>query len=174
MAQEIWEIEEREPTERELLFAESRKRFNEDLKRIDGMILTVLKAQIVVERSMIALLEANGRDPKHFFFTKDKIKECKKIDPPEVEQPIWGLLSKCSYVRNELAHSLDNQQIKILSEDVREAYIPFNETEREKQAIREMTHTQVVMSAIFYCDMFIMLAIDAKVAANEKAKTTPG
>jgi hypothetical protein len=77
-------------------------------------------------------------------------------------------------MRNELAHSLDNEQIKILSEDVREAYIPFNETEREKQAIREMTHTQVVMSAIFYCDMFIMLAIDAKVAANEKAKTTPG
>lgn len=168
MSQETWEIEEREPTERELLIAESHKRFDEDLKRIDDMILTVLKAQIVVERSMIALLEANGRDSKHFFFTKDKIKECKKIDPPEVEQSIWGLLSKCSYVRNELAHSLDNEQIKKLSEDVREAYMPFNETEREKRAIREMAHTQVVMSAIFHCGMFIMLAVEAKVAANEK------
>jgi hypothetical protein len=78
MAQEIWEIEEREPSERELLFAESRKRFDEDLKRIDDMILTVLKAQIVVERSMIALLEANGRDPKHFFFTKDKNQRVQK------------------------------------------------------------------------------------------------
>ncbi len=171
---EIWEIEEREPTERELLFAESRKRFDEDLKRIDDMILTVLKAQIVAERSMIALLEAYGKDPKHFYFAKDKIKGCRDINPPEVEPPIWGLLSKCSKVRNELAHSLDNEQIQILSEDVREAYIPFNETEREKQAIRDMTHTQVVMSAIFYCDMFIVLAIDAKIAANKQAKPMPG
>ncbi len=171
---EIWELEEREPTERELFLFEHRKKFEEDLKRVDDMILTVLKAQIVTERSMIALLEANGRDPQHFFFTKDKIKECKKIDPPEVAQPVWDLLSKCSYVRNELAHSLDNDKIAKLSEDVREAYIPLNETEREKQAVREMTHTQVVMSAIFYCDMFIMRAIDAKVAANEKAKTSPG
>ncbi|UWU75924.1 hypothetical protein N2603_39300 [Bradyrhizobium huanghuaihaiense] len=104
MAKEIWELEERVPTERELFFAEHRKRFDEDLKRVDDMILTALKAQIVIERQMIALLEAHGRDSKHFFFTKNKIKECKKIDPPEVEQPIWHLLSKCSWVRNELAH----------------------------------------------------------------------
>ena len=109
MAHEIWEIEEREPTERELLFAESRKRFDKDLKRIDDMILTVLKAQIVVERSMelvrriehmmltivktqviiegfmIGLLEAHGRDPQRFFYTGKKIEELRdKIDPPEV------------------------------------------------------------------------------------------
>jgi hypothetical protein len=168
MTKEIWELEEREPTQRELFFAEHRKRFDEILKRIDDMILTVLKAQIVVERSMIALLEAYGRDPKHFFFTNDKIKECKKIDPPEVEQPIWDLLSKCSYVRNELAHSLDDAEIKRLSENVREAYIALNETEREKQAVRDMTHTQVVMSAVYHCGMFIMLATDAKEAADKK------
>ncbi|MCA1551821.1 hypothetical protein I6F36_34045 [Bradyrhizobium sp. BRP19] len=171
MAKEIWELEEREPTERELFFAEHRKRFDEDLKRVDDMILTVLKAQIAVERQMIALLEAYGRDPKHFFFTKDKIKECKKIDPPEVEQSIWDLLSKCSWVRNELAHSLNDDEIKRLSENVRELYVAQMETEREKKAVRDMTHTQVVMSAIYHCGMFIMLATDAKVDADKKAKS---
>ncbi|UQR64302.1 hypothetical protein LRP30_02990 [Bradyrhizobium sp. C-145] len=172
MAKEIWELEEREPTQRELLFAEHRQRFDENLKRVDDMILTVLKAQIVVERSMTALLDVYGRDPKHFFFTKEKIKECKKIDPPEVDQPIWDLLSKCSYVRNELAHSLNDEEIKRLSEDVREAYIAVNETEREKQAVRDMTHTQVVMGAIYHCGMFIMLATDAKEAADKQAKSS--
>lgn len=167
MAKEIWELEEREPTERELMFAKARKEFDEHLNRIDDMILVILKAQIVVERSMITLLQAYGRDPKHFFFTKDKIKECRKINPTEVDPPIWDLLSKCSYVRNELAHSLDNDQIKVLSENVREAYIVLNETECEKQAVRDMTDTQVVTSAIYHCDMFIMLAKDAKIAADK-------
>jgi hypothetical protein len=123
MAKEIWELEEREPTERELLFAESRKRFEEDLKRVDNMILTVVKAQIVVERFMIALLEAHGRDPKHFFFTAPKITECKKIDPPEVGQPMWELLSLCTYVRNELVHSLDNEQLKAKANAVRDTFL---------------------------------------------------
>ncbi|UWU75925.1 hypothetical protein N2603_39305 [Bradyrhizobium huanghuaihaiense] len=34
------------------------------------------------------------------------------------------------------------------------------ETEPEKKAVREVTHTQVVMSAIHHCGMFIMLATD--------------
>lgn len=84
--------DEHQPTERELLFAEAHKRFKEDLARIDNMILTVVKAQIMVERFMIGLLEAYGRDPKHFFFTAQKITECKtKIDPPEVGQTMWEL-----------------------------------------------------------------------------------
>jgi hypothetical protein len=171
MAKEIWELEERKPTERELLFAESRKRFDEDLKRLDNMILTVVKAQMVVERFMIELLEAHGRDPKHFFFTGQKITECEeKIDPPEVGQAMWELLSLCSHVRNELVHSFDNDQLKAKSDKVREAYLAVTENERQKQGIREMTDTQMVTSAIYDCGSLIMMATEAKVAANKKRK----
>ena len=47
------------------------------------MILMVLKNQIIVERFMIALLGAHGKNPKHLFYTSAKIKECRSIDPPE-------------------------------------------------------------------------------------------
>jgi hypothetical protein len=169
MVQEIWELEEREPTERELLFAASRKKFDEDLKRVDDMILFVLKAQMVVERFMIELLEAHGRDPKRFFFTGQKITECRdKIDPPEVGKAWWDLLELCSHVRNELAHSLDNEQLKLKSEKVRDAYLALTPNERMKQGIREMTDTQVVTSAIYDCGSLVVIASEAKVAANEK------
>ena len=171
MTNEIWELEEREPTERELLFAKSRKRFDEDIKRVDNMLLTVVKAQIVVERFMIQLLEAHGRDPKHYFFTGQKIIECKKkIDPPEVGQAMWELLSLCSDVRNELAHSLDNDQLKAKSGKVREAYLAVTPNERMKQGIREMTDTQMVTSAVYDCGSLIIIATEAKVAANKKQK----
>jgi hypothetical protein len=161
-------LEKRQPTERELLFEEAHKRFKKNLARIDNMILTVVKAQIMVERFMIDLLEAHGRDPKHFFFTAPKIAECKKIDPPEVGQPMWELLSLCTYVRNELVHSLDNEQLKAKANAVREAYLAVTENERQKQGIRDMTDTQMVTSALYDCGSLIVVATDAKVAADKK------
>jgi hypothetical protein len=159
---------ERELTEREKFFEETHERFKKEAGRSDNMILTVVKAQIIVERFMIALIEAHGRDPKHFFFTAPKITECKKIDPPEVGQPIWDLFSLCTYVRNELVHSLDNEQLKTKSDKVREAYLAVTENERQKQAIRDMTDTQMVTSAIYDCGSLIVVATDAKVAADKK------
>jgi hypothetical protein len=161
-------LEERQPTERELFFEEAHKRFKADLERIDNMILTVVKAQIMVERFMIELLEAHGKDPKHSFFTAQKITECKKIDPPEVGQTMWELLSLCSYVRNELVHSLDNEQLKAKANAVREAYLAVTENERQRQGIRDMTDTQMVTSALYDCGSLIVVATDAKVAADKK------
>ena len=108
---------ERELTEREKFFEEAHQRFKKEAERIDNMVLTVVKAQIIIERSMIELLEAHGKDPKHFLFTAPKIKECKeKIDPPEVGQPTWELLSLCTHVRNELVHNLDTKVYRIAEE----------------------------------------------------------
>jgi hypothetical protein len=36
---------------------------------------------------------------------------------------MWELLSLCSYVRNELVHSIDTQKVKQQSDKVREAYL---------------------------------------------------
>ena len=117
---------------------------------------------------MISFLEAHAKDPKRFFFTSQKIKECRRIDPPEVDQAMWELLSLCSYVRNELAHSLDNEQIKLRMDAVRTAYIALNETERQKQSIREMTDTQMVTSALHHCGSLIVIATDNKIAEDKK------
>jgi hypothetical protein len=162
---------ERELTERERFFEEAHERFKKEAARVDEMILTVVKTQIIVERFMIDLLVANGRDPKRFFFTGAKITECReKIDPPEVGQPMWELLSLCTHVRNELVHSLDPKEVKAKSDKVREAYLAITENERQKKGIREMTDTQMVTSALQHCGSHIVVATDAKVAADNKKK----
>jgi hypothetical protein len=95
----------------------------EFVKRIEHMMLTVVKTQVIIESFMIELLEAHGRDPQRFFYTGKKIEECKdKINSPEVGQPIWELLTLCSHVRNELVHSLNIEKIKEKSEKARQAY----------------------------------------------------
>jgi hypothetical protein len=149
-------------------FEEAHELFKEHIARIDNMILTVLKAQIAVERCMISLLETHGKDPKHFFFTAQKITECKRIDPPEVGQTIWNLLTLCTYVRNELAHSLDNEKLKATIDAVRDAYLACTDSEVQKQSIRDMNDTQMVTSALYHCGSIIVIATESKKEAEKK------
>lgn len=133
------------------------------------MILIVVKAQIIIERFLVELLEAYGRDPKHFYFTGPKIKECKdKIDPPEVGQPMWELFEFCTHVRNELVHSLDTREINAKCAIVRGAYLAVARSERQKQAIQEMNDTQVVTNAMYDCGGLIVAATDAKIEMDKR------
>jgi hypothetical protein len=175
VADEQWVVrDDPEQTELEKLYEETHKRSMELVRRIEDMMLSVVKTQVIIEGFMIELLEAYGRDPQHFFFTGQKIAELKKIDPPEVGQPILELLSFCSYVRNELVHSLNTEKIKETSNKVREAYIAVTLNEDRKQDIRDSSDTWVVTDALRHCGGFIVVAAEAKVAADKKAKKTPG
>lgn len=172
--EENWVMPEDPPsTEQQLLFEQAHKRSMELVKRIENMMLTVVKAQVIIESFMIELLEAYGRDPQHFFYTGQKIAECKKVDPPEVGQPIWELLTLCSHVRNELVHSLNTEKIKTKSAKVREAYAAITPDGPRRQDILDGNDTDVVANALRDCGGYILIATDAKVATNKKAKTTP-
>jgi hypothetical protein len=170
MAIEHLTLEKRQPTERELFFEEAHKRSMELVARIDDMMLAVVKAQVTVEGFMINLLEAYGKDPQHLFYTSNKIKALRETDPPEVGRGMWDLLSLCSYVRNELVHSLNTEKIKAQSDKVREAYLAVTENERQKQSIREMTDTQTVTSAIYHCGSLIVVATENETARDKRQK----
>lgn len=85
MAEDQWVmLDAPEPTEQEKLFEETHKRSMELVKRIEHMMLSVVKTQVIIEGFMIELLEAHGRDPQRFFYTGKKIEELRdKIDPPK-------------------------------------------------------------------------------------------
>jgi hypothetical protein len=151
-------------------FEAANKKFKEDLERLDNMLLMVLKNQIIVERFMIAFLDAHGKDPNHFFFTSKKIEGCSVIDPPEVGKANWNLLMLCSYVRNELAHSLDNDKLKIALDNVRNAYLTVTDSEVQKKSIQEMDDTQMVTSALCHCGSLIVIATENKIEADKKRK----
>jgi hypothetical protein len=100
---------------------------------MDDMMLAVVKAQVTVESFMIELLNAYGWDPPRYFFTSQKIKALKDIDPPHVGQPMWELLSLCSYVRNELVHSRYAKS-EAVSDKVRQAYWPSRNASGQSRA----------------------------------------
>jgi hypothetical protein len=177
MAEEVnWVLaEDPPPTEQQKLFEETHKRSMELVRRTEQMMITVVKTQVIIESFMIELLEAHGRDPQRFFLTGRKIEELRdKIDPPEVGKPIWELLELCSHVRNELVHSLHVEKIKEKSQKVRDAYLALTPAGPRRESIKGMNDTDVVADALRHCGGYIVIATDAKVAADKKAKTSPG
>ncbi|WFU20779.1 hypothetical protein [Bradyrhizobium sp. CB3481] len=69
MAADQWVMmEEPQPIEQQKLFEETHKRM-ELVRRVEHMMLTIVKTQVIIERFMIGLLEAHDRD-QHCFFTR--------------------------------------------------------------------------------------------------------
>jgi hypothetical protein len=50
---------------------------------------------------------------------------------------MWDLLTLSTYVRNELLHSLDYEQIKTKIEEVRTAYIAATDSEVQKRVFEK-------------------------------------
>ena len=177
MAEEVnWILADDPPlTEQQKLFEETHKRSMELVRRTEHMMITVVKTQVIVESFMIELLEAHGRDPQRFFLTGKKIEELReKINPPEIGRANWDLLELCSHVRNELVHSLNPDKITKKSELVRQAYAAITPAGPRRQEILAMDDTDVVANALRHCGGRIVIATEAKVAADKEPKTTPG
>ncbi|WP_257170815.1 hypothetical protein [Bradyrhizobium sp. SRS-191] len=173
MAEEVnWVLADDPPlSEQQKLFEETHKRSMELVRRTEQMMIEVVKTQVVIESFMIELLESYGRDPQRFFLTGKKIEELReKINPPEVGRPIWDLLELCSHVRNELVHSLNADKIKEKSELVRQAYAAMTPEGPRKQGILGMNDTDVVANALRDCGGYLVIATDAKIAADKKNK----
>lgn len=171
MAEEVnWVLADDPPlSEQQKLFEETHKHSMELVRRTEQMMTVVVKTQVVIESFMIELLESYGRDSRRFFFTGKKIEELRdKINPPEVGRPIWDLLELCSHVRNELVHSLNADKIKEKSELVRQAYAGMMPEGPRKQDILNMNDADVVANALRDCGGYIVIATDAKVAADKK------
>jgi hypothetical protein len=57
---------------------------------------------------------------------------------------------------------------------VRDAYLAMTPEGARKESIKGLNDTEVVIDAIRHCGGYIVVATDAKGAADKKAKTTPG
>jgi hypothetical protein len=66
----------------------SRKEVFERIKKMDELMLTVLKNHVGLEQFLSEFLEASGKKPDEMSFY-EKAKECEGLGPPEVEPAIW-------------------------------------------------------------------------------------
>jgi hypothetical protein len=104
----------------------SRKELFERIKKMDELMLTVLKNHVGLEQFLSEFLEASGKKPDEMSFY-EKAKECEGLRPPEVEPAIWKVLCAANELRNKIAHTFEQAKIKAKMDALRAAY-PHQQT----------------------------------------------
>jgi hypothetical protein len=148
---------------------ESRKKLLERLQKINDLILAVLKNHLVVEQFMNGFLDASGEKHDELSFA-EKANLCKELKPAEIDPPIWSVLTKGNQLRNKIAHTLDQTEIQVKMDELREAYLAAL-TEKQAEAAKKLDDVRIAAAAFELCGAYLVAATDA--APARKKSVTP-
>jgi hypothetical protein len=161
---EIWEIEEREPTEREKLFAEAHKKATERIEQFEERVLTTIRGHLGAEQSLNALMKAGRRRRKGRTFS-GKWWVAKGLFVKEMTEELWEVLKVGNELRNAIAHGDKPGLIEAKIVELRKAYIDAN-TPQQKKYIEGMTEKQMITMAFSHCSSHMTVAANRIEKAN--------
>jgi hypothetical protein len=156
---EIWEIEEREPTELELKYAKAHKDMIERVARYDERLLTVIKNHLSCEEALNQLLGAASRSWKKKKFSGKLDVGRDQIKPNEMTAHLWEVVKVGNLLRNAVAHGHPESVIAARMVELRTAYLGAV-SPQQRPGIEAMTEVQMVGSAFNHCGSHIIVAAD--------------
>src|SRR5688572_24507105 len=92
------------------LLEATRHELFERVKRMDELLVTIVKNHIGLEQVMSEFLEASGKEPEKMTFY-EKIEACEEQAPQEVEAPLWKVFYAVNELRNKIAHTYDEKKV---------------------------------------------------------------
>jgi hypothetical protein len=142
----------------------SRNEAIERVKRINEMMVTVLKNHLVAEQFMDEFLQASGKKADGTF--ADKVERCKNLQPPEIGEKVWQLLTKGNDLRNKIAHTLDQAEIKVKMDDLRAAYLAAL-SEEQRKAAEKLDDIRIAAAAFQLCSAHLVAATETARAGKK-------
>jgi hypothetical protein len=133
-------------------------------KRINDMMVTVLKNHLVVEQFMDEFIAARGKKSHGRF--SDKVDHCERLKPPEIEPEIWTVLKKANKLRNEIAHSLDQAKIQINVDELRAAYLAAL-SDKQRPHSEKLEDILIASGAFELCGAYL---VGATVAVEDRKR----
>jgi hypothetical protein len=144
---------------------ESRKKLLERVQKINDLILTVLKNHLVVEQFMNEFLDSSGKKHDDLTFAK-KAMQCEELNPAEIDTPIWTVLDAANKLRNKIAHTLDQTQIRRKMDKLRAAYLAAL-TPTQAKGAEELDDILIAANAFELCGAYLVGATVAAQARNK-------
>jgi hypothetical protein len=138
---------------------QSRKKLFERIERINEMMVTVLKNHLIVEQFMNEFVAASGKKHEDLGFD-DKAKLCKELKPQEIDPQIWEVLTKGNRLRNKIAHTLDQAEIKVKMDELRAVYLAAL-SEEQRRAAEKLDDVRIAATAFELCGAYLVGATDA-------------
>jgi hypothetical protein len=138
---------------------ESRKELFERIKKMDELMLIVLKNHVGLEQFLSEFLEVSGKKPEELTFY-EKAKESEGLSPPEVDPAIWKVVYAANELRNKIAHTFDRAKIKAKVDALRSAYLAAV-TPTQAEAAKKLDDAKIAAGAMDLCVAYLVVATDA-------------
>jgi uncharacterized protein YutE (UPF0331/DUF86 family) len=136
----------------------------ERVDRVNEMVVTVLKNHLVVEQFMDEFLLFSGKKANGSF--ADKAQHCQTLKPPEIEPQIWKLLAAANQLRNKIAHTLDQAEIKTKMDEVRAAYLAAL-SDQQRPHSEKLDDVRIAAAAFELCGAYFVAATERASAGND-------
>jgi hypothetical protein len=146
---------------------ESRKKLVERVQKMDDRMLTVLKNHPILEQFMSEFLDASAKNNDDLSFA-EKAKLCEDLKPAEIDPPIWKVLTAANRLRNKIAHTLDQTQIKSKMDELRTAYLAAL-TPTQAKGVEKLDDVRIAADA---CELSGAHLAVATIAAQQRHKKT--
>jgi len=135
----------------------SRKEAIERVNRVNEMMVTVLKNHLVIEQFMDDLLTTSGKKADGGFV--DKMRLCESLKPPEIDPPIWKVLTAANQLWNKIAHTLDQAEIKTKMDKVRTTYLAAL-SDQQRPHSEKLDDVRIAAAAFELCGAYLVVATD--------------
>jgi hypothetical protein len=138
---------------------EAHKKALERNKEVNDLKLSVINNHLVVEQFMNDFLDASGETHDNLTFV-EKYNLCKKLKPAEINRPKRRVLFEVNELRNKVAHTFDEAEIRTEMSTLRSRYLAALTTEQAKGA-KELGDVQIVSGACSLCCSYLLAATNA-------------
>jgi hypothetical protein len=145
---------------------QARKEWQERKAKMDGLILAVIYNHLLLEQFIERLLDATSVDYSELTFFQ-KAKEGEKVQNDVIEAWVWPLVIACNELRNKVAHTFDQEQIKAKTAVVREKLLATLQP-RDVDVFSKFGDDRIAQSAMEACGSYIVVA--AERVKEEKKK----
>jgi hypothetical protein len=85
---------------------------------------------------------------------------CKSQNAAKIDAPMWAVLGAVNKLRNKIAHTFDQAQIKSRMGDLRTAYLAAISPTQAKDS-EKLPDTSIVVAACGLCAAYLVVATDA-------------
>jgi hypothetical protein len=129
---------------------DAREAWAERSERISKLIINVLQNHLLIEQFMVGMLEAAGKETEDLTFYQ-KLTACEDLKAQEIEEWVFPLLKKANELRNKIAHTLDQEQIKVKMDEVRAAFLASLRLPGDVAAYTKFSDDIIAASAFQHC-----------------------
>jgi hypothetical protein len=136
-----------------------RKELFERIKRMDDLVLTIVKNHIGLEQFMSDFLDACGDDPEDLSFY-EKIEASEDQNPEEIESTMWEVFYAANELRNKIAHTFDEAEVKQKLDVLRAVYIAVLNSPAQVEAAKKLTDAQLAAGAMELCGAYLAIATE--------------